>query len=114
VSAGGVSAHSLGTGQAGEAAPPSAAPACPDPVCVCACGARFGWLDSPSLGLQDDGDGGLLDLRDCPACGSTRARQVRSTELAPIEEAWESGPHDEDVWTLTDRGRGYADGLARG
>ena len=53
-----------------------------------ACRAVFDWLDVPSLGLQDDGEGELLDLRNCPACGSTRALPVQSTELGPIEEVW--------------------------
>lgn len=36
------------------------------------CGAESRWLELPVQGLQDDGDGGHLELRNCP-CGTTFA-----------------------------------------
>lgn len=62
------------------------------------CPHTFDWLDTPSLGLQPDGEGGLLDLRNCPGCGSTRARPVVSRDLAGID----------DVVSLTEKGWAHA------
>ncbi|MBX3131349.1 MAG: hypothetical protein KF718_31805 [Polyangiaceae bacterium] len=57
----------------------------------CTCGVCWDWLDVPSLGLQDDGAGGLLDLRNCPSCGTTLAREVQSSSLAPYERTTQRG-----------------------
>ena len=45
-------------------------------VLKCGCGThynRMGWEALKLIGTQDDGDGGLLELRNCAKCGSTRA-----------------------------------------
>lgn len=42
----------------------------------CSCGALYTpgeWLELNYVGLQDDADGGWLELRKCHACGSTMA-----------------------------------------
>ena len=42
----------------------------------CACGAAYTWTewdDRPLVGVQDDGEGGQLEMRNC-RCGSTMAR----------------------------------------
>jgi hypothetical protein len=44
----------------------------------CACGLQFTleqWAKLDLAGVQDDGDGEMLEMRNCP-CGSTRARTV--------------------------------------
>lgn len=50
----------------------------------CGCGATYdtrAWERLPLLGPMDDGDGGVLELRNC-ACGSTLAIPVERDELA--------------------------------
>jgi hypothetical protein len=45
-------------------------------VAECACGQAFTsgeWSALPRVGEMEDGEGGVLELRNCP-CGSTRAR----------------------------------------
>lgn len=45
-------------------------------VKVCRCGATFdvnAWNALPYVGLQDDGEGGFLELRNCDRCWSTIA-----------------------------------------
>ncbi len=37
------------------------------------------WFGLSLVGFQDDGAGGVLELRDCPRCHSTRARPCEST-----------------------------------
>lgn len=47
-------------------------------VARCRCGAQYDvkdWLARPLVGPQDDGDGGVLELRNC-VCGSTIASRV--------------------------------------
>lgn len=58
-------------------------------VQVCSCCCRViddaTWESFSSLGLQDDGDGGWLDLRNC-TCGTTLSRpatrEIRGWEVA--------------------------------
>jgi hypothetical protein len=58
---------------------------------ACGCGLSHtlpaSWLALPFVGLQDDGDGGHLELRNCP-CGSTLTREVP----APVPSAGECMP----------------------
>lgn len=54
---------------------------CRLPHAHCGCGMVFTaeqWAELPFVGLQDDGDGGELELRNCP-CGSTRAALARAS-----------------------------------
>ena len=39
---------------------------------------RVKWSQLPSRGLQDDGDGGAYELKNCPHCASTMAVAVGS------------------------------------
>lgn len=53
----------------------------------CACGrvyARSEWGRLRLVGHQDDGEGGLLELRDC-TCKSTLAVQVTESQLASCQ-----------------------------
>lgn len=54
-------------------------------VCRCACGrdhTEETWLKLPLCGTQPDGEGGMLELRNCQ-CGSTRAILLLAD--APLE-----------------------------
>jgi hypothetical protein len=47
-------------------------------VVLCGCGVRYTtaeWVELDLVGVQDDGEGALIELRNCP-CGTTRARNV--------------------------------------
>jgi hypothetical protein len=45
---------------------------------TCACGAALQWDTLPRVGVQDDFAGGALELKNCPTCGSTRARALEA------------------------------------
>lgn len=47
---------------------------------ACSCGAELYWPDLKLIGYQDDGNGGLLELRNCDECGSTRAKAAVMAE----------------------------------
>lgn len=55
-----------------------------EPAHVCSCGQDYeekGWLALPLVGYTpatEDHEGPLLELRNCSACASTRARTVPS------------------------------------
>lgn len=70
-----------GAGGVNDVSPPSVAPARPVAdsrlLVLCSCRRWLAWDDLPSRGLQDDGDGGQLELKNCPHCRSTRAVQLR-------------------------------------
>lgn len=77
-----VLAKVLPTGAGGEmTSPPSVAPARPVAdsrlLVLCSCRRWLAWDELPSLGLQDDGEGGQLELKNCPDCRSTRAVALR-------------------------------------
>lgn len=63
-------------------------------VHTCSCGARWPWEDVPSIGEMSDGEGGTLDLKNCPVCGSTRSAShapepSESTDPTAMAEALE-------------------------
>lgn len=62
---------------------------------TCPCGHAYDWHAAPIIGYMLDGEGGALELRNCPHCHSTRAEQVT------------------DRWAAADWMRGRADALAR-
>ncbi len=62
-------------------------------VRVCACGRRYDssrWELLPRVvknrGIMDDGDGGYLELRNCP-CGSTLAEEITLDDVKRIQNA---------------------------
>ena len=72
------------------------------PIVSCACGASYSapaWFRLPLVGTQPDGDGGVLELRNC-LCGSTRSvlvEDVADTEPAPpVRQCDECGAAIED------------------
>jgi hypothetical protein len=73
----------------GQDADPATASTLPPPLHICSCCCRVidhqTWAKLPYVGLQDDGDGGWLELRN-DVCGSTIARPatkpVRGFEVA--------------------------------
>lgn len=49
------------------------------PTLTCSCGVTFtasSWTALPFVGHQADGAGGVIELRNCTACGSTRSIEV--------------------------------------
>ncbi len=58
-------------------------PAPPDKICACGrTHDAFEWARLPLVGEMDDGDGGVLELKNC-GCGSTLAVEVpRAREAA--------------------------------
>jgi hypothetical protein len=51
----------------------------PFPV-ICGCGSAYDareWAELDIVGEQDDGYGGVLELRNCVDCGSTKSIQKR-------------------------------------
>lgn len=64
--------------QIADTIPPPPLPA-PEPIKVCGCGRAFDayeWRALRHVGDQDDGEGGVLELRDCTSCGSTIAIEI--------------------------------------
>lgn len=62
--------------------PPPTLPA-PPPVKVCGCGRSYDiheWSSLHRVGAQDDGEGGVLELRDCAGCLSTLAIEIPSRQ----------------------------------
>lgn len=49
---------------------------------TCPCGHTYDWHSAPIIGYMPDGEGGALELRNCPGCGSTRAEQVTDRHAA--------------------------------
>jgi len=60
---------------------------------TCRCGQHYdakSWRGLRLVGVQEDGDGGNLELRNCASCGSTIAIELprrRSSRPAPAPEA---------------------------
>jgi len=49
---------------------------------TCPCGHTYNWHAAPIIGYMLDGEGGALELRNCPHCHSTRAEQVTDPRAA--------------------------------
>ena len=62
------------------APPPSRAIVDPAPIAQCSCGHRAPWSELHPVtrggGIQELGDGLYAELRTCPMCTSTMAREV--------------------------------------
>ncbi len=57
---------------------------------VCACGLHHdthSWKVLPYVGKMDAGNGGLLEMRNCP-CGSTLAVELCSVEGCGVHAMW--------------------------
>ena len=55
---------------------------------TCGCGNRFDaeqWRQLRLVGRQDDGEGGTLELRNCP-CGSTICIELHGPAAEPVQQ----------------------------
>ena len=68
-------------------------------------------LQGPVIGHQDDGDGGLLELRNCVACGSTLAVEVQHRPVSGCDCVTCCGMRAKRDWAEQERVERRADAV---
>jgi hypothetical protein len=73
-------------------------PACCPPIAHAMLIVSPAWYSLPFVGLQDDCDGGWLELRNCDLCMSTISRPAKRLAEHPksFEQQTETDPREEE------------------